>query len=169
MVLDPIPPSLPVHFFGSRPQPPTSPLTCWSEVLRLVNTKSAPLHDRSQGAYTLHEESCYASMGYVTHKWILTVWMKHVTYKIYIYMMSHVTYEWVMSHTNESRHIWNQSCHVCMKKKSCHVGISHGWVMSRMNETCHIWISHVTYEWVMSHMNESCPLRISRVTYDWVT
>ena len=24
MVLDPIPPSLPVHFFGSRPQPPTS-------------------------------------------------------------------------------------------------------------------------------------------------
>jgi len=29
MVLDPIPQSLPVHFFGSRPQPPTSPpLTC---------------------------------------------------------------------------------------------------------------------------------------------
>jgi len=26
MVLDPIPRSLPVHFFGSRPQPPTSPL-----------------------------------------------------------------------------------------------------------------------------------------------
>ena len=27
MVLDPIPQSLPVHFFGSRPQPPTSPAT----------------------------------------------------------------------------------------------------------------------------------------------
>ena len=26
MVLDPIPQSLPVHFFGSRPQPPTSRL-----------------------------------------------------------------------------------------------------------------------------------------------
>jgi len=26
MVLDPIPQPLPVHFFGSRPQPPTSPL-----------------------------------------------------------------------------------------------------------------------------------------------
>jgi len=25
MVLDPIPQPLPVHFFGSRPQPPTSP------------------------------------------------------------------------------------------------------------------------------------------------
>ena len=26
MALDPIPQSLPVHFFGSRPQPPTSPI-----------------------------------------------------------------------------------------------------------------------------------------------
>ena len=30
MVLDPIPPPLPVHFFGSRPQPPTSPWESWS-------------------------------------------------------------------------------------------------------------------------------------------
>jgi len=28
MVLDPIPQSLPVHFFGSRPQPPTSRYAC---------------------------------------------------------------------------------------------------------------------------------------------
>ena len=28
MVLDPIPQSLPVHFFGSRPQPPTFPIHC---------------------------------------------------------------------------------------------------------------------------------------------
>jgi len=28
MVLDPIPQSLPVHFFGSRPQPPTSHMMC---------------------------------------------------------------------------------------------------------------------------------------------
>ena len=31
MVLDPIPQSLPVHFFGSRPQPPTSPYLSHSE------------------------------------------------------------------------------------------------------------------------------------------
>jgi len=30
MVLDPIPQSLPVHFFGSRPQPPTSPKSPWT-------------------------------------------------------------------------------------------------------------------------------------------
>ena len=34
MVLDPIPQSLPVHFFGSRPQPPTSPpdLVTWARL-----------------------------------------------------------------------------------------------------------------------------------------
>ena len=31
MVLDPIPQSLPIHFFGSQPQPPTSRL--WVEAL----------------------------------------------------------------------------------------------------------------------------------------
>jgi len=36
MVLDPIPQSLPVHFFGSRPQPPTSPCD------RDRNTRDAP-------------------------------------------------------------------------------------------------------------------------------
>jgi len=49
MVLDPIPQSLPVHFFGSRPQPPTSPfvrqkrlsqkrLTC--RPMWMISTKS---------------------------------------------------------------------------------------------------------------------------------
>jgi len=33
MVLDPIPQSLPVHFFGSRPQPPTS-LCIWQLVMK---------------------------------------------------------------------------------------------------------------------------------------
>jgi len=36
MVLDPIPQSLPVHFFGSRPQPPTS-----RELMRARNTTDA--------------------------------------------------------------------------------------------------------------------------------
>ena len=54
MVLDPIPQSLPVHFFGSRPQPPTSPPfrvfesrcnATWSETksLELLDTKSLEL------------------------------------------------------------------------------------------------------------------------------
>jgi len=37
MVLDPIPQSLPVHFFGSRPQPPTSP--AFGVQIKLLLTK----------------------------------------------------------------------------------------------------------------------------------
>jgi len=49
---------------------------------------------------------------------------------------SNVAYEWVMSHTNEPRHM-------------------HKRVMSHMNESCHMWRSQITHEWVMSHMNKS--------------
>jgi len=68
--------------------------------------------------------------------------------------MSHVTHEGVMSHMNESCHIWMSH-------------VTYEWVMSRVNESCHIWMSHVTYEWVMSHMNESCHRWTNRVTYEW--
>jgi len=37
MVLDPIPQSLPVHFFGSRPQPPTSPPCHMNDVNTYMN------------------------------------------------------------------------------------------------------------------------------------
>jgi len=57
---------------------------------------------------------------------------------------SDVTYEWVMSHMNES----------------CHIRRSDGtyeWVMLHMNEWHVIWASHVSYEWVTAHTNESSP------------
>ena len=65
------------------------------------------------------------------------------------------TYEWIVSHINESCHIWMSH-------------VTYEWVMSHMNEWFHIWISHVTYEWVTSHMNEPCHIWMSHVTYEWV-
>ena len=48
MVLDPIPQPLPVHFFGSRPQPPTSPpYFIRSEIDHLrVHTQKSPTHSQ---------------------------------------------------------------------------------------------------------------------------
>jgi len=93
-------------------------------------------------------------MSPVTYEWV----MSHVNESCHMWM-SHVTYEWVMPHTNES----------------CHIGMSHvtyEWIMSHVNELCHIWMRHVTHEHVMSHMmshtNESCHLWISHVMYEWV-
>jgi len=70
-------------------------------------------------------------MSHVTYEWV----MSHMNESCHI-RMSHVTYEWVMSHLNESCHIWTSQL--------------------TYEQSCHIWTSHVTHEWVMSHTNESC-------------
>ena len=44
--------------------------------------------------------------------------------------MSHVSYEWVMSHMNESCLLWMSH-------------VSYEWVMSSMNESCLIWMNYV--------------------------
>jgi len=66
------------------------------------------------------------------------------------HVMSHVTYEWVVTH------IWISH-------------ITYGWVISYMDESCHIRMSLVTYEWVLSHMKEKYYIRMSRVTKSQVT
>ena len=87
--------------------------------------------------------------------------------------VSHVTYEGVMSHMNESCHIL--VIHVTHESVKWVSHVTYEWVMSRTNESYHIWMSHVTYEWVMSHMhesndwvmshmNESCHIWMSHVT-----
>jgi len=102
--------------------------------------------------------------------------------------MSHVTYGWVMSHMNESCHIWmshvthkwdmsnmDASCHIWMshvahtkgclstfmKGKSCHIWMSH----VAHSQSCHIWMSHVasyvTYQWVMSRTQRGAYRHVS--------
>jgi len=107
--------------------------------------------------------------------------------------MSHVTCEWVISHTNES--LWGfRPTESTQMYESCHVGMRHityewvmwrvngsyniwmrhdtcksshitnEWVVWRVNESYHIWMSHATCKWVTSHMNESCNMWISQFT-----
>jgi len=114
-------------------------------------------------------ESCHIWMSHVTHSYVTSqgghtecVCVSHlITAGARV---SHVTYERVMSHVNESCHtIWFQQ--------------AHNWVMSRMNESCHMWMSHVTHERVTSqggHMDhsrrtsESCHTWMSHVTHERV-
>ena len=91
--------------------------------------------------------------------------------------MSHVTYDWVMSHMNASHvntlHL--PLCYVC--KQNSHV--TREWVFSHMNASCHIWTRHIwtrciffcamfAYKTATSHVNESCHVWIRHVTYERV-
>jgi len=64
-----------------------------------------------------------------------------------------VTYEWVMSHMNESCHIWMS--HVTYK-----------WVISHTNESRHVWMSH-GHIWIISsaEMKEEVALCGNAVCY----
>ena len=96
-------------------------------------------------------------------------------------LLKHDTCEWVMSHINESCHMWMSH-------------VTHQWVMSHVNvrtrdervtnymwderpaETCHMWMSHVTHQKVMSYITwtpderpaEACHMWMSHVTREWV-
>jgi len=96
MVLDPIPQSLPVHFFGSRPQPPTSRKeTLGKHRTELVQQKKDLLHQRrdlshqrkdlvTQGKTWLKKEKTCHKKGYHTkgktclgYQVFSLVWLSH--------------------------------------------------------------------------------------------
>jgi len=107
-------------------------------------------------------------------------------------VMSHVTYQWVMSHVNASRHI----CMSCVTlwgreqivdafltqemHESCRISVSWGLESGGLESmvSCrisvshvtsrHTSMSHVTYKYVMPHLNKSCHISMSHVTYEWV-
>ena len=82
----------------------------------------------------------------------------------------HVTYEWVMSYTNETCHIWMG--HVTRMNEACHIRMSH---VTHIDESCHtyergasqIWILVMSHIWMRhgTYMNESCHVRMSHVTH----
>jgi len=60
MVLDPIPQSLPVHFFGSRPQPPTS-RNCLSRACRAMTPhRNESRHTRCEALKSLYTSNFFS-------------------------------------------------------------------------------------------------------------
>ena len=84
-------------------------------------------------------DSCHTHMNQSshTHEWVMSYRCMSRSGEIPEGLRSntstsHVSYEWVMSHMNESCLIW-----------MCHV--SYEWVISHLNGSCLIWRSHVAY------------------------
>jgi len=82
MVLDPIPQSLPVHFFGSRPQPPTSQ---HDDDYRVTNMKMCDmtlatrlLHIRD---YYMWQDSIHLNICVTPSYWWLPPWTEEIELK----------------------------------------------------------------------------------------
>jgi len=106
---------------------------------------------------------------HLTHSnmtWLIHIWhdsfaraTPHVNESCHM-LMSHITYEWVMSHMwmSQVTHV-NESDHTCW------------WVMLQVDESYHAWLSHVaysschvTYVYILratSHIFPSCKAAIS--------
>jgi len=187
MVLVPIPQSLPVHFFGSRPQPPTSRAFPVSFSRRYGRGKQKR-HVTYEWVMSRTNESCHVRMSRVTYELVMRqmteschIWMSHVIYECVMSRMiesSHMRMGWPTAggnsqngaliyswYTKKSHHInglslMNESCHIQVgrrHKSTCRV---HLFVASKKSDVT--WVGRVAYEWIMLHTKESC------LSYDWV-
>ena len=73
MVLDPIPLPLPVHFFGSRPQPPTSPME------RLSSSLSLSIFSFLHNTWSKTTQRFVESILFTTHVKTKVVFRKRAT------------------------------------------------------------------------------------------
>ena len=95
-------------------------------------------------------ESCHMYQWVMSHVWMSQVASMNESCLVWI---SHVAYERVVSHLNES---WSHVTHEwVVSHESCH---TYEWVMS------HIWMNHVAYERVVSRLNGSCHTWLGRLT-----
>jgi len=99
-------------------------------------------------------ESCHI---WVVMSHVSITHMRHMSSLIWV---SHVTYEWVMSHMSESCHIWVSH-------------VTYEWVMSHMSESCHMWVSFIWDMWVSLIWDiwvvsyESCSYETWLLICDW--
>jgi len=93
--------------------------------------------------------------------------MSHMNW-IMLQWLSHVIYEWIMSHLN----VWVIAQMRWGSRSGALFGVAYECVVSQMTESCHVWmrlchvwVRHVMYVWVMSHVNawEIARMRCLRV------
>jgi len=91
--------------------------------------------------------------------------------------MCRVIDEWVMSHTDKSRHLrmrhvtWTGNLITYDRTwTSCvtYEWVTYEWVTLFMDQSCCLWTIHVTYEWVTSRINETFHVWMCYVTQEWL-
>ena len=105
------------------------------------------VNDSFAREWVIHIETLYA-------QWLIHMWMTH-SHEIDLCVVSHVTYEWVTSHMNESHHIWMSH-------------VTYEWATSHVNATRHVWMRLVTHEYVITHLNESWVMTRKSFSCKWV-
>jgi len=84
--------------------------------------------------------------SHITYECVMCFeWMRNTG--SYGRVISYESYEWIISHMNESYHVWMR--HVFR------MNVQH-WVIWMSHITRVIWMSYITYEWVISRMHASC-------------
>jgi len=97
MVLDPIPQSLPVHFFGSRPQPPTSHIVLDRASTNNTSTIGEFVHKRGRNNLQSQRYSCvyiqYHIENYNVHQQTLPLTLKnsYIKWGIFFSKLSAIT------------------------------------------------------------------------------
>jgi len=148
MVLDPIPQPLPVHFFGSRPQPPTSHRPCLS-------------HPTKQSYLVTWMSHVLAVTSHLTRwvMWVMSVMSRYMTGVTVSHLSSH---KWVTSwQLHHSQHVdrcvlWVRHVSSCER---CN-GQSCEWCNGQ-SRFC-IWMSHILVVtsqstcWPMCVVSASC-------------
>ena len=144
MVLDPIPQSLPVHFFGSRPQPPTSP----RDVCRGIKHSDSD-YDEAELSLQIHTQKS------ITRAYIHT--------NIHTYKYIHKT-NYTCIHTYKHTHIQRlqstQADRVYLKRNSRFKHIH------EMNYKCILTYIH-THRTAAEHWGRSWLLRSATLAQDW--
>ena len=155
MVLDPIPQSLPVHFFGSRPQPPTS---CRMEV------STHTYHIIVLSLIRITSLICVAFICHVIR--MRVTWCD--TYECSEH--SSVSYHCVITHTYHIAHMCCiMSCNTYARYVMWHVWVL--WARIRIISLCyHSYVSHRSYVCIiqMWHIRMRRMMRLSRDTWFYV-
>jgi len=150
MVLDPIPQSLPVHFFGSRPQPPTSLHHIYTQkqariISKEVITKSAThfvLFCRAR--HLVREKNLY--MQIYLNIYLLQYNSIFETLFFFTFFLRRKTSYARVMYVHRCSYIFNTHIHTYTHTRSCYHATPHSWLYGTFIDmgTCtHVLQSHI--------------------------